>query len=233
MTQSLTIPIEAAAAWTGVQIKQSTSWLYQLSLAEIAELEEVGARFLHEDPDLHYVKADNYALPTTAAGLRAWAADMDTGRGFVLVRGLRSELYSDALSAAIFFVLGLHLGEPMQQNRMGDLFDHVVATTNKTMDDPTALPSRTRDRLNFHSDSSDVVGLMCLRGAKSGGESILISGVTIYNEVVRRRPDLAHLLFEPWHYDWYRQDHDAPARYYSTPMVSFVDGPSACMPAQM
>jgi len=55
------------------------------------------------------------------------------------------------------------------------------------MDDPGALPSRVRDRLIFHSDSSDVVALMCLRGSKSGGASSLASGTTIYNEILRRR----------------------------------------------
>lgn len=217
-------PIVSPAAWTGREIDHTTDWMYRLGEDELAELETVGARFLADDPDLRTAKAEDYPLPITSAGLARWAADMDTGRGFVLVRGLRSDLYSDGLSSAIFFVLGLHLGKPMAQNQLGDLFDHVVATSDKTMDDPTALSSRTRDRLNFHSDSSDVVGLMCLRGAKEGGASILISGVTIYNEVVRRRPDLAPLMYETWHYDWYRQNHGAPARYYSSPMVSFVDG---------
>jgi hypothetical protein len=205
-------------------MRRSTEWLYLLAPEEIAEIEEAGARFLADDPDLRSARARDYPLPRTAAGIAHWATELDAGRGFVLVRGLRSELYSDALSAAIFFLLGLHLGQPFEQNLYGDLFDHVVATTSKMMDDPTALSSRTRDRLNFHSDSSDVVGLMCLRGARQGGASVLISGATIYNEVVRRRPDLAPLMHGDWHYDWYRQDHDAPARYYTSPMVSIVDG---------
>jgi len=216
-------PIIGPAAWRGSDIGKRTDWIYHLSSEELAELEKVGAVFLTDDPDLRVVKAEDYPLPVTAAGLRAWSRDMDTGCGFVLVRGLRSHLYSDALSAAIFFVLGLHLGEPMRQNEMGDAFDHIVATSDKKLSDPTALGSRTRDRLNFHSDSSDVVALMCLRGAKEGGASILISGITIYNEVLRRRPELAPLLFEVWHYDWYKQDHDAPARFYSSPMCSYVD----------
>ena len=149
---------------------------------------------------------------------------MDTGRGFNLVRGLRSELYSDALSAAIYYILGLHMGEPIRQNEMGDLIDHVYATSDKTMDDPTALSSKVRDRLVFHSDSSDVVALMCLRGAKAGGASLLVSGAEIYNEILRRRPDLAPLLFEPFHWDWRRQDHAAPANTYTSPIISLVGG---------
>jgi len=217
-------PVEGALAWRGDQLAGDTSWIYTLSAAEIAEAEAVGRRFLVEDPDLRTVVAADYPLPVLAAGVQRWAADMDHGRGFVLVRGLPTAFYSDALSAAIFFVLGLHLGDPMKQNELGDVFDHVLATSDKTLADPTALGSRTRDRLNYHSDSADVVALLCLRAAKSGGASSLISGAALYNEVLKARPDLAPLLFEPWCYDWRRQDHDAPAAYYASPMCSLVDG---------
>ena len=124
----------------------------------------------------------------------------------MLVRGLRMQEYSDALPGAMYFVVGLHLGVPMRQNELGDLIDHVIATSTKTMDDPTAMPSRIRDKLVFHSDSSDVVSLLCLRPSKSGGASSLVSGATLYNEVLRRRPDLAPLLFERYHFDWNKQD---------------------------
>jgi hypothetical protein len=68
------------------------------------------------------------------------------------------------------------------------------------------------------------VGLMCLRGAIAGGASRLISGATIYNTVLQQRPDLAPLLFEPLHWDWAIQDHDAPQHTYDSPIGSWVDG---------
>jgi hypothetical protein len=112
----------------------------------------------------------------------------------------------------------------MQQNRMGDLIDHVYATSDKTLDDPSALSAKIRDKLPFHSDSSDVVALMCLRGGKTGGASCLVSGAQIYNEILERRPDLAPLLLEPFHFDWKRQDHNAPANTYASPIISIRDG---------
>ncbi|OCC24496.1 taurine dioxygenase [Croceicoccus estronivorus] len=217
-------PIVGPAAWRGDEIATSDRWIYRLSDEQRTELEQVGTRFVHDDPDLRFVHPDEYPLPITGEAIRAWEDSMDNDHGFVLVRGLRSELYSDALSAAIFFILGLHIGRPMQQNSLGDAFDHIIAITDLSADDPKALGSRTTDRLNFHSDTSDVVALMCLRGAKAGGKSILISGATIYNELLRRRPDLVPLLFEPWYWDWQKQDHDAPAKFYVSPMASLVDG---------
>ncbi len=216
--------ITSAAAWRGDQLSKSQEWVYVLSDAEIAELEELGARFATENPDLRTVQTSDYPLVACAAAVTRWGKDLDTDRGFNLVRGLRTHLYSDALSAAIYYILGLHMGDPIRQNEMGDLIDHVYATSDKTMDDPTALSSKVRDKLVFHSDSSDVVALMCLRPAKEGGASLLVSGAEIYNEIVRRRPDLAPLLFEPFHWDWRRQDHASPANTYTSPIISLVDG---------
>ena len=51
-----------------------------------------------------------------------------------------------------------------------------------------------------------------------------MSGAQIYNEILERRPDLAPLMFEPLHWDWFRQDHNAPSRTYTSPIVSITDG---------
>jgi hypothetical protein len=217
-------PITTAAAWRGDVLARGEDWLYRFTPEQVAELEAAGAKFVEDDPDLRFVQAGDYPLPACASAIASWSADVDTGRGFVVARGLRTHLYSDAMAAAIFYILGLHMGEPMRQNQMGDLLDHVYATSDKTMDDPTALPSKVRDELVFHSDSSDVVTLMCLRPGKSGGASLLVSGAQIYNEMLRRRPDLAPLLLEPFHWDWRRQDHESPANTYASPMISLVDG---------
>ncbi len=224
MTSTIDQPIAGPSAWRGDELSQTTEWIYQLDEAELAELEALGRRFVEDDPDLRTVTAADYPFDACIAMNDECARQMDSGRGFILVRGLKTEEYGDTVAGAIFFIMGLHLGQPIGQNQMGDLLDHIVATSNKTMDDSGAMPSRIRDRLPFHSDSSDVVALMCLRGAKSGGASSLVSGTTIYNEIFRRRPDLAPLLLEPFHWDWRRQDPDSPELTYTSPVVSYVDG---------
>jgi hypothetical protein len=217
-------PVQGPAAWRGQVLSTSDEWIYLLSDAERTELEEVGRRFVADDPDLRTVTVARYPLPANAEHLATVGRELDRGRGFILVRGLRTQEYGDVLSAAIFYVMGLHLGIPMKQSEAGDMLDHVIATSNKTMADAGALSSRIRDRLPFHSDSSDVVALMCLRGAREGGASSLVSGATIYNTILERRPDLAPLLFESWHWDWRRQDPDSPAETYTSPICSWVDG---------
>ncbi|MFY1655556.1 TauD/TfdA family dioxygenase [Solwaraspora sp. WMMB762] len=217
-------PVTAPCAWRGDQLSANQEWIHHLNDTQIDELEQVGRRFVADDPDLRTITAAEYPLPVTAGAITGFGREMDSGRGFVLVRGLRMDDYDDTLAAAIFYLMGLHLGVPMRQNELGDLVDHVIATSDKTLQDRTALPSRVRDRLPFHSDSSDVVALMCLRPAKEGGASSLVSGATLFNEVLRRRPTLAPLLLEPWYFDWRRQDPDAPADWYTSPIVSWTEG---------
>lgn len=176
-------PVTTAAAWRGDELERTREWIYMLSQEQVSELELLGMRFLEENPDLRTVMARDYPLAACGEAVAEWGSDVDYGRGFVLVRGLRTHLYSDALSSAIYYILGLHMGDPIRQNEMGDLIDHVYPTSNKTMDDPTALSSKVRDKLVYHSDSSDIVALMCLRPAKEGGLSCLVSGARIYNEI--------------------------------------------------
>ena len=59
----------------------------------------------------------------------------------------------------------------------------------------------TSSELNYHSDSSDVVGLLCIRPAMSGGVSTIVSSARVHDELFERNPDYARLLYEHWwHY---------------------------------
>lgn len=95
-----------------------------------------------------------------------------------------------------FLGLGLHWGNLRSQNRHGHLLGH-VKDAGLSSQDPNVRVYQTRERQNFHTDSCDVVGLLCLHPARSGGLSSLVSSVTIFNEMRKHSPDLARVLFEP------------------------------------
>jgi hypothetical protein len=117
------------------------------------------------------------------------------GRGFVALRGLPVERWDRRLSAVAFLGLGLHWGNLRSQNRHGHLLGH-VKDLGLSSDDPNVRIYLTRERQNYHTDSCDVVSLLCLHPAKAGGLSSLVSSVTLFNEMRKRRPDLARVLFE-------------------------------------
>ncbi|CAM5438011.1 hypothetical protein [Streptomyces afghaniensis 772] [Streptomyces afghaniensis] len=145
-------------------------------------------------------------------------------RGFVLVRGLRTEEYGDAMAAAIFFVMGLHLGQPIGQNQRGDLLDHVIATSNKTLSDKGALPSRVRDRLPFHSDSW-TSSPSCACAAPRRVEPPAWSAEPRSTTRCSPLTDLRFLgLWTPVHLGLGDIEPDLQELTYTSPMIGLVDG---------
>lgn len=50
--------------------------------------------------------------------------------------------------------------------------------------------------------NTDIVTLLCLRNARSGGLSSWSSSISVHNEILRRAPHLAQALAGPdWYYD--------------------------------
>jgi hypothetical protein len=147
--------------------------------------------------DLAELAADDFVLPTLGPVLDRMREEVLNGRGFVLIRGLPVEDRPIADSALAYWAIGTRLGNPRSQNAMGHLLGHVrdlgLATT-----DPNVRTYQTTERQHFHTDSCDIVGLLCLKTARSGGLSSIVSSMAIYNEMAKRRPDLVTRMFEPF-----------------------------------
>jgi len=100
-------------------------------------------------------------------------------------------------SATAYWGIGTYLGKARSQNAKGHLLGH-VRDLGLATSDPNVRTYQTTERQHFHTDSCDIVGLLCLRPAKRGGLSSLTSSMAIYNTMATRRPDLVARLFEPF-----------------------------------
>jgi hypothetical protein len=188
--------ISGPSAWYGPDMARRDDWIEQLSEREIAEIEAATQQFADSGLDPVTIRPEHFPLPTLADRLRRIMDDVLNGRGFVLVRGLPIERWSREQAAIAFIGLGVHCGRLRAQNAQGHLLGH-VKDQGLSSKDPHVRIYQTRERQNYHTDSCDIVGLLCLHPAKSGGLSSLVSTVTIFNELRRHRPDLARVLFEP------------------------------------
>jgi hypothetical protein len=188
--------ISGRSAWYGPDVAARTDWIELLSAAEISEIEATSQRLERAEPDWQTLSAADFPLPTLERRLPAIIDEVLEGRGFVLLRGLPVERWSRRLSAIAFLGLGLHWGSLRSQNRQGHLLGH-VKDMGLSSRDPNIRIYQTRERQNYHTDSCDVVGLLCLQPARSGGLSSLVSSVTIFNEMRQRRPDLTRVLLGP------------------------------------
>jgi hypothetical protein len=168
-----------------------------LGAADIAEIEAATDTLDASGTEIAGITAADFPLPNFGPRLRARVRDeVLDGRGFLLIRGLPVERWSLRQSATAYFGLGRHLGSARSQNGKGHVLGH-VQDLGLDVQDPNVRIYQTNARQTFHTDSCDVVGLLCLKTAQSGGLSALVSSTTIFNEMRRRRPDLLTLLFEP------------------------------------
>jgi alpha-ketoglutarate-dependent taurine dioxygenase len=186
---------DGQAAWTSAELLADTdSWSYELPAHAIAELEQAAEAVVGVDAGS--LRRGDVLLPMLSRRLDAVRAGLLHGRGVVLLRGMAVDRYSTEEAAAIFTVLGVHLGSLRPQNRSGDLLG-TVRDVGADFDDPNTRIYQTNARQTFHTDSTDVVALLCLQKSKSGGESMLVSAGAIYNAMLVRRPDLLRRLFDP------------------------------------
>jgi hypothetical protein len=185
------------AAWYGPDLAaRESEWLLHWSADEIAELESAAVNYLDSGTGIGQMSQSDFPLPTVGPKMVQLRRALIAGRGFALMRGLPVEKYSEAEAAALFYGLGTHLGSARSQNAMGHVLGH-VRDLQKSSSDPNVRVYQTKERQTFHTDSCDVVGLLCLQTAKSGGRSLLVSAATVFNEMRAQRPDLLKLLLEP------------------------------------
>ena len=200
-----------------------TDWIETLTAAESAEMAAATERFATRGIDIAAMRAGDFPLPTLAPRLARIRRDVLVGRGFALLRGVPIDPDDIRLSAIAFFGIGCHIGNARSQNAQGHVLGH-VRDLGRSSADPNARIYQTRERQTFHTDSCDVVGLLCLKTAKSGGLSALVSAVTVYNELRARRPDLLPALFAPIETDR-RGEVPADAKpYFSIPVYSWHAG---------
>lgn len=190
--------IEGPSAWIGRDLRQHPEeWTYQLSGAEIAEIEAATASVRARGLDIGEIRRADFPLPSFGPVLDGLREEILSSRGFVLIRGLPVEGRPIVDSAASYWGIGTYLGNARSQNAMGHLLGHVRDLGLATAD-PNVRTYQTTERQHFHTDSCDIVGLLCLKTAKRGGLSSIVSSMAIYNVMARRRPNLVARLFQPF-----------------------------------
>jgi hypothetical protein len=232
-------PLAARAGWYGRQLDESGAWIRVLNDAHRGEIDAALARVKRASFPLFGFGRDDFPLTATATLLAEISEELENGLGAVRLRGLPVERHTDDDIRQIFWGLGRHFGAAVYQNARGEIMGEVRDETNLTNKTyaPTepgkVMSSRARTRstgpLRWHTDRCDVIALLCVRNAKVGGISKLTSIVTVFNEILRRRPDLHALLLQ----DYWRarpadEDGVVASRAFPLPVFGVLDGKLTC-----
>lgn len=216
-------PITGPSAWRGEDLAASSAWIHTFTPSELSELHRALARVHARALTLPEIGRDDFPLPTLGPRLEALRGELLHGRGFVLLRGVPMERYALEDAATIYWGIGAWFGRPRSQNARGHLLGH-VRDVGGDLADPNVRTYQTTKRQYYHTDSVDLVGLLCVRKARAGGLSSLVSSVTAYNEMRARRPDLLPVMFEPFHVDRRGEVPPGLAPWFALPIFNWFEG---------
>lgn len=225
------------AAWKGEDLLRERDWIHPLPDAAIEELDRAVVALRDNGPEFHTLGPEAFPVEHLKPALAAAAEELENGRGVVKLTGIPVDRYDDADLRRLFWGIGLHLGTPVYQSAHGELIGLIcdegedVGARRGQMtakDGSTFLASRARVQttqlLRWHTDRTDVVGLLCAGEAAEGGISRVASAVAVHDEMVRRRPDLAAELYRNIARSRLGEESGGGAQTYDLPVFCVRDG---------
>jgi TfdA family taurine catabolism dioxygenase TauD len=228
-------PIAGPEAWLGADMARSTDWIRTVSAAATAELD--GALRALERRGLSWPRfgREDFPLPTFSHELASVLDELERGRGFVLLRGIPVGRYTPDEMKNVYWGLGSHLGQARYQNAHGELIGEVRdenrlygEVKEAPMDGALGRSSRSKARssgpLRFHTDRCDIVSLLCVRKARAGGLSRIVSAVSVANAIFDRRPDLYALLWQDYWRSRQGEEAGGERRTYAMPLFALHGG---------
>ncbi|KAB8262635.1 hypothetical protein BDV32DRAFT_16978 [Aspergillus pseudonomiae] len=221
--------ISGPTVWKAEEYRDAPEkWTHRFTPEEIAELSATADQFLANKIPLTGISKSNFPLPNLAKRLVELRADLVDGKGFILFKGFPVQEWGNHKSAVAYMGLGTYLGYFVSQNSRG----HVLGHVKDLGEDATQIDSvriyRTNARQFFHSDDSDIVGLLCIARALEGGESDIVSSHHVYNTLAKERPDVLKTLTEPiWYFDRKGETSKGEEEYIRTSVIYLERGDNA------
>ena len=217
--------LAAPWSWRGEDLG-AMDWTHQLTPEDVAEIR--GAVAHARGTKLAEITSENahetFPLPEVRKRMRVVKEALVEGVGVALVRGLPVESMSDADAALAYWGLCAHLGDvvAVPQNAKGHLLGHVCDIGGDASDPATRIYTTAKAQ-PWHTDSADIVGLLCLQTAEKGGDSGVVSSAAVYEELARRRPELAEALCDEVVWDRKGEVPDGEAPFFGVPVFTPSD----------
>lgn len=215
--------LETACEWRSDDVEDDSSWICLLGQHEVDEIDAALGHALGRSDDVLGIGRDDFPLPTVRHRLREIEGNLINGRGFALLRGIPREKYSQTEMEMIYWGIGMHLGDPWPQNQYGHVLGDVTDQGVKGHDHNSRGNEIGAVAFPYHSDGSDLVGLLCLQKALSGGLSTVANAVTIHNDLVREAPELAAALYRPQPFDFRNAEPPGGKPWYEMPVFTQWD----------
>jgi Taurine catabolism dioxygenase TauD, TfdA family len=235
VSATLAAPLAGPMVWSGEDLARSTGWIRAVTPAEIDELDAAVRAVQRRGLDWTTMTRSDFVIPRLGRSLAEVSAELEDGRGLVLLRRIPVERYREDELRILYWGLGQHLGTPRYQNAQGELIGdvrdenrlyggvHEVDPARPGEPRTSRNKARSAGPLRFHTDRTDVVTLLCVRPAAKGGLSKVVSAPAVHNAILARRPDLHALLCAPYYHSR-EGEAGGRQRYYAMPIFGMRAG---------
>lgn len=212
--------------WSGTEMSNSTGWAVQLCTQDIDDIATGVESFTASGKSLADAEQADFPFGQFDTRLKQIQEQLLHGCGFILLRGLPSDDWTNHQLITAYWGLGQHLGTPVSQNAKAHLLGHVIDQRTVTTGDTRIY--QTNRAQPFHSDSCDIVGLLCLQTAKDGGESAVASSAAIHNELLNTDLQSLATLYGEFMCDRYGEVPEGKLPYYPVNIFNNVDDQLVC-----
>jgi hypothetical protein len=221
-------PIDSPALWKSAELaRRRDDWLRILDAGDIAEIDAAYATWRTRNIPLSEMRREDFPLPRFERIAGCALEALERGPGMFMIRGFPIERYAKDAARAIYWGLGKYFGTAVSQSDEGDVLGD-VRDIRVPPDSPRFRAYKTNGVAAFHTDSCDVAALFVLRAAKAGGISMVASSVAVHNEILRTRPDLLEILYEPFYWSMQGQERDDESAFYPQPIYTRHEGHFSC-----
>lgn len=190
-------PVVGPSVWRSSDFSTKTAYSVALSPSHLKAFDQDLQANREACRDMEKITLADFPLSSIADDVSAWRDEVLYGRGFVVLQGFPMEHYSQDEIETIYWGLGAHFGRAVSQSNLGDFMGHVIDVGGK---DRRERAYRNSSELTLHTDRADVLGMLCLRKAMSGGVSGYASIHAIHNHILATRPELLEPLFLGFNY---------------------------------
>ncbi|MDP3135386.1 MAG: TauD/TfdA family dioxygenase [Burkholderiaceae bacterium] len=196
------------SAWRAAELGADQSWIVELTPQESDEVAQAARGVASRGLRGGGFNLTDFPLPIFSRRLAAVLEELQHGRGIAVLRGLPVDPQDEEMAARILWGVGAYLGYGLRQSpgvNIGGFPDNNIAhiiDQRKDPNDRNIHGSATGYEQQPHCDPSDIVALLCVRPALTGGGvSRVASATAIYNDLRERVPDVLQTLFEGFYND--------------------------------
>ncbi len=207
------------AGWRGPELdRESLYW--DFTSANLRAIDALMEKLRGAGLAFHRIERRHFSHPDLDGDLAAVLARIKRGPGLVVMRGFPVDKYDDAEMQSVYWGVGAHFGRGCSQSADGDYLGHVTNVEKQSRGYTTAR------ELSLHTDSAEIVGLLCIRDAREGGLSIYASSLTVHEIIAREYPQYLPVLERGFYCDRRGEEapDDDPVTPYPVPVFSTQDG---------